>query len=279
MRVLKIEVKVPLNSLRSRARFFFTCNEPLGIDSLHLERLPDIISAWTEEFSHLDDLNTDLMARRFHVPGGQVLEITEENGNSMTRHICSSTIEQKSDGAPFNILELGTGCGTVGLALGIRSDCHFILTDEDDEALKFAKHNARQSRETFNPVWECRTLNWSEPHRFKLDRPLDFIVASDCIYNSDSIPNLVKTMSDLVRQSNALETGSSPPKIIVGTKVRHSSEAAFFDLMQASGFEQKEHANIPVQDRYRKSVGQELEAVDIYVFEDDTEAVVEPRKD
>ncbi|KAI4280458.1 MAG: hypothetical protein L6R38_004433 [Xanthoria sp. 2 TBL-2021] len=284
MRVLKIEAKVPLDFLPFRARFLFTCNESFEIDALQTERLPNIISAWTEEFTHLDDLDTDMTVRRFRVQAGRVLEICEENGDSMARHIWDggvvlaawlmdwAELEQHRD-IPFTVLELGTGCGTVGLAFGIRSDCRLLLTDVDDDALTYARHNARRSRDTFNSVWECSALDWSEPDRLKLDRPLDFIIVSECIYNPDSIPDLVRTMSSLVRRSNGMKDGSPQPQIIVSTKVRHSSEAAFFDLMKESGFDQNQHVSIPIHDQYRESVGQDLEVVHIFVFEKQNEVL------
>ena len=143
----------------------------------------------------------------------------------------------------------------------------------DDDALTYARQNARRSQDTFNSVWECVALDWSEPGRLKLDRPLDFIIASECIYNPDSIPDLVRTMSSLVRQSNGLKEGSPPPQIIVSTKVRHSSEAAFFDLMKQSNYDAKQHISVPIPDQYRGSIGQDLEVVHIYIFEKHIESV------
>ncbi|KAL8787826.1 MAG: hypothetical protein Q9213_002013 [Squamulea squamosa] len=288
MRVLKIEVKVPLDfPRRSGVRLCFTCYEALEIDPLQIEHLPNIVSAWTGEFSHQDELDTSLTFRRFQVPRGQVLELCEENGERMARHVWdggvvlaawvmnSMEFVQLPDGVPLNVLELGSGCGTAGLAFGMRLNCHLILTDVDDDALRYAEKNARKSRNIFKCEWESRALDWNEPDRLKLDGPLDFIVASECIYNPDSIPGLVRTLSYLVRESSRLPTGLSPPKIIVSTKVRHSSEAAFFDLMRKSGFDQKEHVSIPIHDQYRESIGQDLELVHIYIFENHTEAILE----
>lgn len=87
MRVLKIQDKVPLSFLRLQARFVFSCNPSFEIDLLQIERLADIISAWTEWFSRWDAMNTDMTVRRFQVPDGRVLDICEENGDSMARHI------------------------------------------------------------------------------------------------------------------------------------------------------------------------------------------------
>ena len=162
------------------------------------------------------------------------------------------------------ILELGTGCGMVGLVLAsLHPKSRLILTDEDDRSLQLAARNALKSREVFNSVWECRTLDWKEPQKFFLDRSLGLIVASDCTYNSDSIPDLVQTMADLVRRSVEIHKGAPSPKILVSTKRRHASEGIFLELMGKSGFKYK---------RSRLPIGQGSESVDIYIFEQPTEA-------
>lgn len=168
----------------------------------------------------------------------------------------------------YSILELGTGCGLVGLVLASMSkNCRLILTDLDEDSLRLATRNAQKSREVFDSVWECSTLEWSEPHKFRADENLALVVASDCIYNSDSIPDLVRTIAHLVRRTREPPKASLGPRVLVSTKRRHSSEDMFFDLMSKAGFKQQEHATIPMYDRYRESTGQAFEQVDIYIFE------------
>ena len=172
----------------------------------------------------------------------------------------------------LSIVELGTGCGIVGLAYGTRSNCQVLLTDVDHDALKYASHNCIQAHVHFNSAWSTSVLDWSKPVGLELGRPMDFLVVSECIYNPDSIPDLVRTISSLVQQSSGLkamgnEGRSSRPQIMVSTKVRHPSEAAFFNLMRESEFQQKQHISIPIHDQYRESIGQELEVVHLYIFE------------
>lgn len=151
-------------------------------------------------------------------------------------------------------------------------NCRLILTDLDDDSLKLAKTNAHRSREVFNSVWQCCILDWREPQKFTLDERLALIVASDCIYNSDNIPDLVNTISHLVRRSCDISKGRDSPKIIVSTKRRHPSEEMFFDLMGNAGFKQTDHDAIPMCDQYRESTGQEFEVVNIHIFEKTIEA-------
>ena len=172
----------------------------------------------------------------------------------------------------LSIVELGTGCGMVGLAYGTRSNCRVILTDVDHDALEYASRNCIQAEVSYNNASSTRVLDWSKPVELELDRPIDFLIVSECIYNPDSICDLVRTISSLVQQSSGLkkmgnEVRSPRPQIVVSTKVRHPSEAAFFDLMRVSKFEQKQHISIPIHDKFRESTGQELEVVHIYIFE------------
>lgn len=163
--------------------------------------------------------------------------------------------------------------GLVLALLGSRShDCRLILTDLDEDSLRLARHNAQKSRQVFNSVCECRTLDWKEPHNFTIDEDLGLIVASECIYNADSIPDLVTTMSDLVRRCRRDSSKGSPgPRVLISTKRRHSSEEMFFDLMSNAGFKQLEHTAIPMCDGYRESTGQDPETVDIHMFEQPAE--------
>ncbi|KAL8994053.1 MAG: hypothetical protein Q9169_005879 [Polycauliona sp. 2 TL-2023] len=290
-RVVAVDVPVLLSLLAIPFRFLFSHNASFAIDELlHIERLPNIIGAWTEEFSSLNDLdNADMTVRRLRMPGGRVLEVCEENGESMARHLwdggvvlaawlvdCPEFVQDPDADMPFSVLELGTGCGTVGLALGMHSNSHLILTDEDDDALVYARQNASISQKTFDTDWECLPFDWSKPDSLTLKRPLDFIIASECIYNSTTIPYLVRTMESLVHQSNRIQSGPSQPQIIVSTKVRHDSEQFFFDLMKAANFEPKQHVEIPIHDWYRHHTGQEFEVVHIYVFDGQGEELSSP---
>ncbi|KAL8922935.1 MAG: hypothetical protein Q9208_004897 [Pyrenodesmia sp. 3 TL-2023] len=284
MRCLKIEIKIPLEYLTSRARLLFTSSDSLEMDSFQHGQVPYVVSAWTEDFAGPKEPLSDAVVRCFRLPSQKVklLEIREDNGESMARHIWDAAIaltawllDHKEQVLPpgkkqYSVLELGTGCGMVGLVLASMSqsqNCRLILTDVDDDSLRLAKYNASKSREGFNSVWETRILDWKEPQNFTLNQKLGLIVASDCIYNADHIPDLVRTMSDLVKHSQELCKESAGPKILISTKTRHSSEKVFFKLMNKAGFKQMAHETVPMRDGFRELIGQEVEVVHIHVFE------------
>jgi hypothetical protein len=159
------------------------------------------------------------------------------------------------------VLELGTGCGIVGLEMHyLCPNSEVILTDLP-EAMEVLDHNAQLVRSrTDEGHLETMVLDWEEPLPEPLKKaPKDVILVSDCTYNSDSIPALVKTLAALI--------GISPSALaVVSMKVRHDSEATFFDLMSNAGLVSLEHSTIPMPDRFRSESGQRLEVIDVYVY-------------
>ncbi|KAK7522253.1 putative methyltransferase-domain-containing protein [Phyllosticta citriasiana] len=191
--------------------------------------------------------------RRLVPLSNRPLEIWEETGESIARHIwdagvglaaffdkiiamqCESlplldTTLSSASYRKLNVLELGCGCGIVGISLAqIIPDCHVWMTD-----LPEARDIAQKNIATMNPGMASsarfETLDWDKPLPQAIEhQTYDMIVASDCTYNPDTSPALVKTLLALVARS--------PRAIVVlAMKVRHESEAIFFELMAKAGF-------------------------------------------
>lgn len=87
----------------------------------------------------------------------------------------------------------------------------------------------------------------------------DVILISDCTYNVDMLPALVRTLSALHESTTRL--GKTGPKIMLATKPRHSSEKSLFALMEADGWAILETASQPLP-----VLGMDDEAVEIYLF-------------
>lgn len=161
-----------------------------------------------------------------------------------------------------SVLELGSGCGIVGLEIAqICPQCEVTLTDLPDtmEILSYNVSKVMGSNPAVHNVitgvldWDDANPKIVQGHRY------DLVIISDCTYNADSIPALVRTLAAVIDQWPAA-------LMIVSMKVRHDSEAVFFDLMAAAGFVVVEHSAITLPDQLRASSGRELEVVDIYVF-------------
>lgn len=126
-------------------------------------------------------------------------------------------------------VELGAGCGIVGIALAtMLPNCDVLLTDLP-EVEEIVTHNVQAASPQPSSQIRFQTLDWDEPPPDLFSQPIDLILVSDCTYNADSLPTLVSVLVQLVRTSpEAL--------VLVALKRRHESEAIFFDLMRAAAF-------------------------------------------
>lgn len=160
----------------------------------------------------------------------------------------------------INVIELGSGCGLVGIALAtLRHKCHILLTDLPD-AMDILDYNISRSKPALESKIEHRVLDWSEPLPATItEQQYDLILVSECIYNENSIPALGKTLSALAAQSPAAI-------VVLATKIRHFSERVFFDIMSDAGFVELEQRSIELPDPHKKKTEQRLEMVDVYCF-------------
>lgn len=191
--------------------------------------------------------------RRLVPLSNRPLRIWEETGESIARHIWDAgvglaaffdkIVAMQLESLPLlvstlssasyrklNVLELGCGCGIVGITLAqLIPDCHVWMTDLP-EARDIAQKNIAAMSLAMASSARFETLDWDKPLTPAVEHQVfDMIVASDCTYNPDTSPALVKTLLALVARS---------PKAIVvlAMKVRHESEAIFFELMAKAGF-------------------------------------------
>lgn len=133
---------------------------------------------------------------------------------------------QRQPPGQINILELGAGCGTVGIALAHSfPNCQVVLTDLA-EAQDILSRNMEQATPATNSSLRSRTLDWNGvSEEADLERDLALVIVSDCTYNAGSCPYLVGTLARVAATSPGV-------KILVAMKRRHDSEDVFFDLMR-----------------------------------------------
>ena len=188
-----------------------------------------------------------------------------DSGVALSVYLCDIANNNASSRSPFTeqlrsktmlqVLELGCGCGIVGIVLAhIRQNCRVILTDLQD-ASELANKNADAAVIPSSSSLGFHALDWGKEFTgFPSENHLDAILVSDCTYNPDSSPELVRTITSLAFQSPGMF-------IIVAMKVRHAAELIFFDLMRSAGFVEQHHHSIALP-------GSELseDTVSIYFF-------------
>lgn len=175
-------------------------------------------------------------------------------------------------GRALQILELGSGCGTVGIGVAqSNAHCSVWVTDEPD-AMQTLIHNVKHSSPMPCSKLNTKPLDWNcgDTELLALldsiGGNVDLIIVSECIYNPDSIPALVNTLRRIVDKNTTGRLPEEIPSIYMATKVRHPSEAVFFDLMAEAGFNIAERLTTDMPDALRKANDLPLEKVDIYNF-------------
>lgn len=149
----------------------------------------------------------------------------------------------------INVLELGAGCGIVGIAVAhCFPNCNVQLTDLA-EAQDILSRNLNQPTPMKNSSLRSRTLDWhSDAVTASIESDLALVIVSDCTYNADSCPILVKTLARMSSTSPAV-------KVLIAMKRRHDSEDIFFDLMR--------EAQMRMSEKTAVELPHELSAIDL----------------
>ncbi|KAI1122747.1 putative methyltransferase-domain-containing protein [Nemania abortiva] len=240
---------------------------------------------------------------------GETLELQfeEDIGESIARHIwdagvttsaylvdaCSSSESIRAIfpmlGESFNVLELGSGVGILGITIAAilpraaaaqgrtLKSARVLLTDLE-EAEERARSNIVRNEATLalNSVdgttvtVEYENLDWDEGREGRFgplaaSTPWDLVTLSDCTYNVDSLLALVGTLSALhdakERHHSAETDGPVKSSVLLATKPRHSSEEALFGLLKDQDWVFRVVKEIPLP-----KIGEEDDVVQIYLL-------------
>lgn len=183
----------------------------------------------SEQLKLADKSSTERRAiRSFEFQGlPSIINIAEETGESIAKHLWDGAIigthkllesdEILLPQSPKNILELGSGCGLLGIALAKKyKNADIVLTDLDD-AEEICKHNLSINN---IPNGKFHIFDWNEDDENITKVPWDLVVVADCIYNDDSYDALTKA---LIKAATKPDT-----RFIMANKYRHPDEANFF---------------------------------------------------
>lgn len=138
----------------------------------------------------------------------------------------------------LKVLELGAGCGIVGVAFAQLVKCDMLLTDLED-AQEILASNIRCATPLAGSTLRAEVLDWSTSVDDSSNANYDLVLVSDCIYNPDSSLHLVETLRQLATRTPSV-------LILVGFKRRHEADTLFFDRMQQTDFAIVEQMNIPL---------------------------------
>ncbi len=222
--------------------------------------------------------------RRFTSLAEREVSLFEDAGDSIARHLwdgsqalaqhIDETISLESPSAMplleyvlvsatyrrLNVLELGCGCGTVGISIAQAvPDADVLLTDLP-EAEELVQANLARMNPAMSSKAAFRSLDWEQPLPIVLrSRTNHLIIVSECTYNTDTLQPLVTTLLNLVARS---------PKavVVVATKTRHPSESEFFSLMKNRGLVEDGTMRVPLPGIPGTGYGDTATDVGLHVF-------------
>jgi hypothetical protein len=160
----------------------------------------------------------------------------------------------------LNVLELGCGCGTVGISLAQAvPDCDVLLTDLPDVE-ELVQANVGRMKPAMSSKVSFMALDWEKPLPNALqNRVNDLIIVSECTYNTSTLQPLVTTLLNLtVRSPKAV--------IILATKTRHESEKEFFKLMKDQGLVEDGTMRVPLPGLMGTGYGDTAADVGLHIF-------------
>lgn len=159
----------------------------------------------------------------------------------------------------LKVIELGAGCGIVGLTLArlARPNLSLVtLTDLPAATSILTRNLSPGVLAGARPSPTHAVLDWTAALPPDVAATAwDLVLVADCTYNPDSIPDLVATFGRLAEANAGV-------MVLLAMKDRHRSEGLFFPEMKGAGWEEREKAvvRVPV-------LGGEGEEIRIFVYQ------------
>ncbi|CDK29444.1 unnamed protein product [Kuraishia capsulata CBS 1993] len=186
--------------------------------------------------------------------GGKKLEIYEDGGRVgcggvlwISGHLLALYLLQKWNfiledlrknhgvAQVHKVVEIGSGTGVVGIALGAATVDHKDQYPEDfkvyisdiDELVPIMQKSISLNK--LDEVVEAISLPWGEPLPQSCSSKVDLILAADCVYNEKAFDILEQTLVDLSNGTKINEDGSKRDTVIyMASRKRRKADLKFF---------------------------------------------------
>jgi predicted nicotinamide N-methyase len=152
-------------------------------------------------------MDTDMTGRLVWPTAAPLLErVKREYASSIDDETCKSRVGR------IPVLELGSGCGLLGMGLAATGCFDVTLTDNTDQSVDWLKGNVEINRDVIGDHHvKVARLSWgNQQDAAELEEatrinntPFELIVGSDIIYDHSSHAALVATMKQFALPANA----------------------------------------------------------------------------
>ena len=274
-RALKLTLKCPGKYLSLAVRLHVTTKVlPSSLKTLEVPKILDVWSHYLVLSDK--QRSVPIVERQLLLSNETCVRIWEDTGESMARHIWYDTTSSRLIALTFHprdasigfliyfaqalspslaggtamlsaliksskvrrlrVLELGAGCGIVGIAFAQLVKCDMHLTDLEDAQATLAQ-NIECASLLAGSTLQASVLDWAAGLEDGSNLNPHLVLVSDCIYNPDSSVQLVEILRQLAtRMPNTL--------IVVGFKRRHEADTVFFERMREADFGVLETVNL-----------------------------------
>lgn len=157
----------------------------------------------------------------------------------------------------IRVLEVGAGCGMVGIALSYQRVCEVVLTDLED-AQEIMQTNIDCASPCPGSSLKRQVLGWGAGLDDLKDSKFDLVLVSDCIYNPDSSVLLVQTLKALTKRNPRV-------LIFVAFKRRHDADEVFFQHMRDNELEVAEQDIIQLP-HFKTDYDDDLPPIELFTF-------------
>ena len=129
------------------------------------------------------------------------------------------------DVAASHVLELGCGCGAIGIYAAACGAASVLLTDGDDDLLQVAAANVQRNRRLVGNRCTVRAHRWSA-RDVRLPPQLDYVLGGDVTYNRQSLDPLCRSIRWMCDERR--------PRVLLAHEQRHPDGLAALESAAAS---------------------------------------------
>lgn len=211
----------------------------------------------------------DLWTRKIAIPGRRPLSIREDFGGDSglggtiwdpTFHLIAILARKSAELLKGKrVVELGSGCGALGLSALRLGAGEVLMTERGDEMLDHLKDNVSENvtLEEKERV-KVEELDWAlatEDPRLvaALNPPFDLIVASECVYDAGIVGSFLET-AKMLGFGVPLDSKRDPVILMCGV-ISEAAWTAFDKATDGSGEWSREEIEVPDLDDDGKLLG------------------------